>query len=95
MLQAWMLRQIPGGGEGLGQLVCDGKHRIVAHVTVYARAPGVALAQKAYDTGESHERAALQELLATMVLGGVLIQADALHTTHAFFGGASPTGPTY
>lgn len=66
----------------------------VAQVTVYARALGVALAQKAYDSGESHERAALQELLATMVLEGVLIQAGALHTTQAFFGGASPRGPT-
>jgi hypothetical protein len=107
VLQAWMISQIPGGAEGLDQLVCDGKtlrgsaveaadgkHRFVAQVTVYARALGVALAQKAYDTGESHERAALQELLATMDLEGVLIQADALHTTQAFFGGASPRGPT-
>ena len=31
----------------------------VAQVTIYARALGVALAQKAYDTHESSERAAL------------------------------------
>jgi len=72
VLQAWMISQIPGGTEGLDQLVCDGKtlrgsaietedgnHRFVAQVTVYARALGVALAQKAYDTHEYSERAAL------------------------------------
>ncbi len=63
-------------------------------VTVYARALGVALAQKAYDTHESSERAALKQLLSTLELEGTLIQADALHTTQAFFAGASPRGPT-
>ena len=107
VLQAWMISQIPGGANGLDQLVCDGKtlrgsaietddgnHRFVAQVTVYARALGVALAQKTYDTHESSERAALKELLASLDLNGVLIQADALHTTQAFFDGASPRGPT-
>ena len=72
VLQAWMISQIPGGADGLDQLVCDGKtlrgsaietedgnHRFVAQVTVYVRALGVALAQKAYDTHESSERATL------------------------------------
>jgi hypothetical protein len=54
----------------------------------------VALAQKAYDTHESSERATLKELLSTLDLEGVLIQADALHTTQAFFGGALTRGPT-
>jgi hypothetical protein len=63
-------------------------------VTVYARALGVALAQTTYDTHESSERAALKELLSTLDLEGVLIQADALHTTQPFFDGASPRGPT-
>ena len=67
-----MLSQIPGAADGLDQLVCDGKtlrgsaaeqedgsHRLVAQVTVYSRALGVALAQKTYDTGESRERAAV------------------------------------
>lgn len=107
VLQAWMIGQIPGGAKGLNQLVCDGKvlcgsavetedgkHRFVAQVTVYARALGVALAQKAYDTSESNERAVLKELLSTLDLDGVLIQADALHTTQSFFTGASPRGPT-
>jgi hypothetical protein len=107
VLQAWMISQIPGGEDRLDQLVCDGKtlrgsaietddgsHRFVAQVTVYARALGVALAQKAYDNHESSERAALKELLSSLDLEGVLIQADALHTTQSFFAGASPRGPT-
>jgi hypothetical protein len=107
VLQAWMVSQIPGGADGLDQLVCDGKtlrgsaieteegnHRFVAQVTLYARALGVALAQKTYDTHESSERAALKELLSGLDLDGVLIQADALHTTQSFFDGASPRGPT-
>ena len=107
VLQAWMISQIPGGVEGLDQLVCDGKtlrgsavetedgsHRFVAQVTVYARAIGVALAQKSYDTHESSERAALKELLSSLELEGVLIQADALHTTRPFFSGAWSRGPT-
>jgi hypothetical protein len=107
VLQAWMISQIPGGAEGLDQLVCDGKtlrgsaidtedgsHRFVAQVTVYARALGIALAQKTYDTHASSERTALKELLRTLDLDGVLIQADALHTTQAFFDGAWTRGPT-
>ena len=107
VLQAWIISQIPGGAEGLDQLVCDGKtlrgssvetedgnHRFVARVTVYARALGVALAQKTYDTHESSERAALKELLSSLDLDGALIQADALHTTQPFFGGAWSRGLT-
>jgi hypothetical protein len=56
----------------------------VAQVTVYARALGVDLAQKIYDTHESSVRAALNELFSSLDLEGVLIQADALHTTPAF-----------
>jgi hypothetical protein len=107
VLQGWMLAQIPGGAEALDELVCDGKtlrgsaveaadgsNRFVAQVTVYSRALGVAMAQTAYDTGESHERKVLQELLSGMDLEGVLVQTDALHTTKSFFRGASPRGPT-
>ena len=107
VLQAWMIRQIPGGAKALDHLVCDGKtlrgsaietedgkHRFVAQVTLYARALGVALAQKTYDTHESSEKVALKELLSSLDLDGVLIQADALHTTQAFFAGAWSRGPT-
>ena len=96
-----MILQIPGGREVFGQLVCDGKtlrgsavvaedgsHRCVAQVTVYVRALGATLAQTIYDTGESSEWTALKELLSTLELEGVLIQADALHTTRPFFSGA-------
>jgi hypothetical protein len=41
------------------------------------------------------ERAALKELLSSLDLDGVLIQADALHTTQSFFTDASPREPTY
>jgi hypothetical protein len=47
VLQAWLISQIPGGGDGLDQLICDGKtlrgtaieiengnHLFVAQVTV-------------------------------------------------------------
>jgi hypothetical protein len=66
----------------------------VVQVTVYAQAHGFALVHKAYDTHESSERAALKELLSTMSLEGKLIQADALHTTQAFFAGALSREPT-
>ncbi len=50
------------------------------------------LAQTTYDTGESSQCAALKELLSTLDLEGVLIQADALHTTRPFFSGAWSRG---
>ena len=99
----------------MNKFVCDGKtlrssaieteegtHRFVAQVTVYSRALGVALAQKAYDTGESSERATLKELLASLDIEGVLIQAVgtafsegvALHTTQSFFTAATPAEKT-
>ena len=72
MFQAWIISQMPGGADGLEQLVCEGKtlrgsavetedgsNRSVSKVTVYARALGVAMAQQAYDTYESSERATL------------------------------------
>jgi hypothetical protein len=80
--------------KGSATLTEDGHHRFVAQVTVYARALGVALAQKSYDTHASSERAALKELLSTMKLDGKLIQADALHATQDFFAGATPSEKT-
>jgi hypothetical protein len=61
---------------------------------VYARALGVALAQRTYDTHESSERSALKALLTSLYLNGVLIQPDALHTTQAFFDGATASQKT-
>lgn len=52
------------------------------------------IAQATYDTRENHERAVLRELLSTMDLEGVLIQADALHTQKPFCGSSRSRGPT-
>ena len=107
-LQVWMLTQIPDGATGLDQLVCDGKTlrgsivqtdggggAFIAQVTLYSKALGAAIAQATYDTRENHERAVLRELLSTMDLEGVLIQADALHTQKPFFGSSRSRGPTF
>ena len=47
-----------------------------------------------YDTHASSENAALKELLSSLDLDGVLIQADALHMTQAFVASAWSRGPT-
>ena len=100
LLREWMLAQISDQNKDFDQLICDGKTlrgsaaqvdgadgatRFVTQVTLYARELGVAIAQTSFDTGESHERAAQKVLLSTLELEGVLIQADALHTSPAFF----------
>jgi hypothetical protein len=54
----------------------------------------VAVAQTSFDTGESHERAALKALLDTLKLESVLIQDDALHTSPAFFNSPPSRAPT-
>lgn len=109
MLRQWMLAQISDQNRDLDQLICDGKTlrgsasqpdgpdgatRFVTQVTLYARELGVAIAQTSYDTGTSHERSALKELLSTLDLEGVLIQADALHTSPAFFNSQPSRAPT-
>ena len=100
LLRQWMLAQIADQDREVEQLICDGKTlresaaqpdgtdgatRFVTQVTLYARELGVAIAQTSFDTGESHERAALRALLSTLELEGVLLQADALHTSPAVF----------
>ena len=106
-IRDWMIAQIPGGSADLDQLVCDGKtlrgsimpttgggSAFIAQVTLYSAALGVAISQACYSTGENHERAVLRQLLGELDLGGVLIQADALHTQRPFFGSARSRGPT-
>ncbi len=110
LLRDWMLAQIADQDKDFDQLICDGKTlrgsaaqpdgadgatRFVTQVTLYARELGVAIAQTSFDTGESHERAALKALLSTLELEGVLIQADALHTSPAFFNSPPSRAPTY
>jgi hypothetical protein len=109
LLREWMLAQIADQDKVFDQLICDGKTlrgsaaqpdgadgatRFVTQVTLYARELGVAIAQTSFDTGESHERAALKTLLSTLELEGVLIQADALHTSPAFFNSPPSRAPT-
>lgn len=105
-LREWMLAQIADQNKDFDQIICDGKTlrgsaalldgatRFVTQVTLYARELGVAIAQTSFDTGESHERAALKALLSTLELDGVLIQADALHTSTAFFNSPPSRAPT-
>ena len=109
LLREWMLAQISDQNKDFDQLICDGKTlrgsaaqvdgadgatRFVTQVTLYARELGVAIAQTSFDTGESHERKALKVLLSTLELDGVLIQADALHTSPAFFSSPPNRAPT-
>ena len=106
LLREWMLAQITDQDKDVDQLICDGKTlrgsaaqpdgatRFVTQVTLYARELGVAIAQTSFDTGESHEHAALKALLSTLELDGVLIQADALHTSPAFFSSPPSRAPT-
>jgi hypothetical protein len=104
-----MLAQIADQNKDFDQLICYGKTlrgsaaqldgvdsatRFVTQVTLYARELGLAIAQTSFDTGESHERAALKSLLSTLELEGVLIQADALHTSPAFFSLPQSRTPT-
>ena len=106
-IRDWTLAQIPGGATDLDQLVCDGKtlrgsieptpgggSAFIAQVTLYSAALGVAISQACYATGENHERAVLRQLLGELDLGGVLIQADALHTQRPFFNSSRSRGPT-
>jgi hypothetical protein len=58
---------------------------------VYARALGVALAQKSYDTHESSERSVLKELLSSLDLEGVLIQVSG--DSENWSSGDTKTGP--
>lgn len=105
-----MLALISAQNKDFDQLICvcktlrgsaaqpdgaDGATGFGTQVTLYARELGVAIAQTSFDTGESHERAALKALLSTLELDGVLIQADALHTSPAFFDSPPSRAPTY
>ena len=86
LLRQWMLAEIAAQNREVEQLICDGKTlrgpaaqldgadgatRFVTQVTLYAREFGVAIAQTLFDTGESHERAALKALLDNLELEGV------------------------
>jgi hypothetical protein len=99
LLRELMIAWIAYQDKNFDQLIYDGKilrgsaeqpddtdraTRFVTQVTLYARELGVAIPQTLFDTCESHESAALQTLLSTLELEGVMIQADALHTRQRF-----------
>ncbi|MEB3243379.1 MAG: hypothetical protein VKO44_07060 [Cyanobacteriota bacterium] len=99
--------QIPGGAEDPDQLISDGKtlrgsiepssgggSAIVAQMTLYSPALGVAISQACFATGQNHERAVLKKLLGDLDLRGLLIQADALHTQKPFFNSSRSGEPT-
>ncbi len=107
-IRDWTIAQIPGGAADLDQLVCDAKTLrgsidpmagggsvIIAQVTLYSAALGVAISQACYATGENHDRAVLRQLLGELDLEDVLIQADALHTQKPFFGSSRSRVPTF
>jgi hypothetical protein len=89
-LSAWSKQQ----SEGLQMaLVCDGKsargsvislagkvQNFVSIVSAYSPQQGLVVGQESYPYREDCEQNALQRLLKTLDLDGVLIQADALHT---------------
>ena len=55
---------------------------------------GVAIAQNTYATDAGSEISALRELLDRVELGGLLVQADALHANRPFFSTSSSVAPT-
>jgi hypothetical protein len=46
---------------------------IIAQVTIYSAALGVAISQAFYATGENHERAVMRQLLCMVDLEGVIM----------------------
>ena len=90
LLRNWMTAQ-PGVTD-LDSLVCDGKTlrgsiaetdsgaaKFIAQVSLYSKSLGAAIAQTTYATDASSEIQALRQLLETVELDGILVQADALH----------------
>jgi hypothetical protein len=106
LLLQWMTAQ-PGVTDTVDTLVCDGKTprgsidqsasgaaRFIAQVSLYSNTLGVAIAQNTYATDSGSEISALRELLDRVELGGLLVQADALHANRPFFSTSSSVAPT-
>ena len=106
LLRDWMAAQ-PGLAEELETLVCDGKTlrgsiaendtgaaRFIAQVSLYSQSLGVAIAQTNYATDASGEIQALCQLLESVELEGVLVQADALHANRPFSSTSLSEAPT-
>jgi hypothetical protein len=105
-LRQWMSSQ-SGVGDGLDTLVCDGKTlrgsiaetdsgaaKFIAQVSLYSQSLGVAIAQTTYATDAGSETQALRQLLETIELEGVLVQADALHANRPFSCSLPSAAPT-
>ena len=105
LLRNWMTAQ-PGVTD-LDSLVCDGKTlrgsiaetdsgaaKFIAQVSLYSKSLGVAIAQTTYATDASSEIQALRQLLETVELDGILVQADALHANRPFFSTSPSAAPT-
>jgi len=106
LLRQWMSAQ-PGVAEGLETLVCDGKTlrgsiaeadsgaaTFIAQVSLYSQSLGVAIAQTTYATDAGSETQALRQLLESIELEGVLVQADALHSNRPFSSSSPSAVPT-
>ena len=105
LLRNWMTAQ-PGVTD-LDSLVCDGKTlrgsiaetdssaaKFIAQVSLYSKSLGVAIAQTTYATDASSEIQALRQLLETVELDGILVQADALHANRPFSSTSPSAAPT-
>jgi hypothetical protein len=105
LLRNWMTAQ-PGVTD-LDSLVCDGKTlrgsiaetdsgaaKFIAQVSLYSKSLGVAIAQTTYATDASSEIQALRQLLETVELDGILVQAEALHANRPFSSTSPSAAPT-
>ena len=72
----------------------SGAARFIAQVSLYSQSLGVAIAQTTYATDASGEIQALRQLLETVELEGVLVQADALHSNRPFSSTSPSVEPT-
>ena len=91
----------PGHPQGLPQ--CQGSGAFCQNAITSHSAPHwIWSCPTSFDSGDSHEQAALKALLSTLELDGVLIQAVgeafsegvALHTSPAFFSSPPSRAPT-
>ncbi len=62
----------------------SGAAHFIAQVSLYSQTLVVAIAQSTYTTDASGEIQALRQLLEALELGGVLVQAAALHANRPF-----------
>ena len=79
--------------QGSIEPTAGGGSAIIAQVTIYSAALGVAINQACYATGENHERAVMRQRLGMMDLEGVIISIIPLHTHQPFFGNSRSREP--